>query len=246
MQLQLAPELLLQCSMLKSLAALALAAGAGCTPSSPEARLADLPAPKLIGSSQGVGIDYDTHVDCFQLASQVTGTVDHHPMVANRGGWRSTAEHDVCDGVSFSFPTPLDANTVTSIELADGESTWHVEVQGLAPRSWTVATPATVTEGSDVTVHVAPAVPNVAINFVYLEPNAVGIVPFAAAPTGDTVHIDAGYWSSYDEAASGSTMKATIAVELGPLPSLRCEGPERCDFVTNTPDPGHPVTIVIP
>ena len=193
-----------------------------------------------------MGIDYDTHVDCFQLASQVTGTVDNHPMVVNRGGWRSTPTHDVCDGISFNFSTPLEANPVTAIELADGESTWHVEVEGLAPSSWTIATPPTVTEGSDVTVHFAPDVPSVAIKFIYLEPNAVGIVPFAAAPTGDTVHIDAGYWSSYNEPAHGSTMQATIAVKLGPLPSLRCEGPERCDFVTNTPDPAHPVTIMIP
>ena len=44
-------------------------------------------------------------------------------------------------------------------------------------------------------LHFAPAVPSVAIKFIYLEPNAVGIVPFAAAPTGEFVHIDAGYFS---------------------------------------------------
>jgi hypothetical protein len=220
---------------------------AGCTPDSPEARLADLPSPKVLGTNTGFTIEYDTKVNCFTLAPEVTAHVDGHAITEiTRGGWYNTYEGNHCTGISFNFPTPLDTNEVTAIALADGDSTWNLDITGLAPSSWSVQTPAGVAEGSDVTITYQPAIPGVGIDFIYIAPDGVGISPFASAPTGNTAHIDAGYWSEYDQAPHGSQLQATILVELGPLPAQRCSGPQSCGFITDTPDPANRVTIAIP
>ena len=218
-----------------------------CTPASPVARLADLPKPQITGVETGFGIEYDASVDCFELSSDVTGTVDGKSVSFMHGGWRSTPDGNTCDGIGANFPAPLANKAVTSIELTDGDTTWAFGVEGLAPPAWTVTAPAVVTEGGDFTVSVAPAAAGVAITSVFIEPDMVGVIPFAATPSGaGSVHIDAGYWSSEDEAPHGGTLTATLEVELGPLVIQGCTVPAGCEFSTHTPDPARSVTVDIP
>jgi len=49
------------------------------------------------------------------------------------------------------------------------------------------------------------------------------------APTNNTVHITADYWS----APHGSQLPGTIALDLT-VPSKRCTGPASCSFIATT------------
>ncbi len=218
-----------------------------CAPDSPIARLADLPNPSIAGMETGFGIEYDTSVDCFQLSSDVHGTVDGQPLSFTDGGWRNAGEDgNVCDGIGINFPTTLANNAVTSIEMTDGETTWRFGVEGLAPSAWTVTAPVDAIEGSDVTVGFSPTPPGVELSLIYIAPDGIGISPFAGQPNGsNTVHIDAGYWSDEDEGAPGETMPATLLIQLSPLTVDGCPIAS-CSFETDTPDPAVPITVVIP
>jgi hypothetical protein len=216
-----------------------------CTPSSPIARLADLPDPQLLGQQDGFAINYDTSVDCFTLSSDVHGTVDGQPVTLSTGGWQSYPDGDECQTIGVGFPA-LANETVTSIELTDGDTTWSFGVEMLAPSAWTISAPLDAVEGSDVTVNFAPTPPGVALSEIFIEPDGVGIEPFAAMPNAaNTVHIDAGYWSAEDEATPGETMPATVLVQLAPLTVDGCPVAS-CSFETETPNPAPPITIVIP
>ncbi|HEY1552487.1 MAG TPA: hypothetical protein VGG28_31885 [Kofleriaceae bacterium] len=218
-----------------------------CTPSSPIARLADLPDPQFAGTQDGFNLRYDTSVDCFTLSSDVHGTVDGQPLAFSAGGWRDAGEDgNICDGISVVFPSALANTTATSIELADGETTWSFGVEMLAPSAWTITPPLDAVEGSDVTVSFAPNPPGVVLSEIFIEPDGVGIEPFVAIPnSADTVHIDAGYWSAQDQATPGETLPATVLVQLAPLTVDGCPVAS-CSFETETPDPAPPITIVIP
>jgi hypothetical protein len=145
-------------------------------------------------------------------------------------------------GIGGTFSNLFDTNeAVTSIVLADGQSTWNLDIQGLAPGSWSIHTPAIVTEGSDVTVAFEPALPGVGVTMLDISPDSD--IPFSQAATGNTAHITAGYWSAQQP---GSQLSAAIDVELGPLPAQRCSGPQSCSFTVNTPYPSNRTTISIP
>jgi len=223
-----------------------VAAGlAACEPSSPTARLADLPDPRIPGSAGGFWLDYDRSMDdCFELSSDVHGTVDGKPLIIDRGGLRSTPHGDVCDRIGFRFPAAIANQPATSITLADGETTWAFSVAGLAPGQWTISAPASVTEGGDLTVSYAPVTAGVAIRFVYLDRRAIGVVT-ASTTDSMTIHIEAGEWSSHDSALHGTSMPGTVGVQLSPLPVTNCPATQ-CDFMTDTPEPARPITIVIP
>jgi hypothetical protein len=229
--------------MLKLLLAASLFAG--CTSQSSVARLADLPNPHVVGTEQSLGIEYDTSVDCFTLAQGVTLTIDG-VLVGDitGGGWTDGSAFDGkdCMGNGLTFSNLFDAKeAVTSIVLADGESTWNLDIQGLAPNSWSIQTPATVSEGGDVTVGLLPALPGVGVDSITIAPDLD--VPLVQTATNNTAHITPGYWS---QEQSGSQLSGTIEVELGPLPAQRCSGPQSCSFTTNTPNPANRVTISIP
>jgi hypothetical protein len=234
--------------MLKLLLAASLFAG--CTSESPVARLADLPTPRVVGTNSNLAIEYDTSVDCFTLAPEVTATIDGQPVPVSditRGGWNDVNAFNGkdCVGIGFSFANLFDTNeAVTSIELADGESTWKLDIQGLAPSSWSIQTPPNVIEGGDVTVAFEPALPGVGVNFISVTPNTNSMPPFVQAPIGNTARITAGFWDG--QAQHGSQLEATVDVELGPLPAQRCSGPQSCSFTTDTPSPANHVTIAIP
>ena len=229
--------------MLKLLLAASLFAG--CTSQSSVARLADLPSPHVVGTESSLGIEYDTSVDCFTLASGVTVTIDGTSVGdITGGGWTTGGAFGGkdCMGNGLTFTSLFDANeAVTSIVLADGESTWNLDIQGLAPNSWSIQTPAGVSEGGDVTVGLVPALPGVGVDSITITPD--GDIPLVQAATNNSAHITAGYWS---QAQSGSQLSGSIEVELGPLPAQRCSGPESCSFTTNTPNPAKRVTISIP
>lgn len=217
---------------------------AGCTTSgSSIARLADLPSPRVTGTASSLGIEYDTSVDCFTLAPEVTATFDGQPVAISGGGSTDASAFDPkgCIGIGGTFTNVFDTNeSVTSIVLADGQSTWKLDVQGLAPGSWSIHTPATVTEGSDVTVGFEPALVGVGVQMIDISPDSD--IPFSQAATGNTTHIPAGYWSSEQP---GSQLRGAIDVELGPLP-VQCSGPQSCSFTTTTPYPANRTTISIP
>lgn len=216
---------------------------AGCTSGSSVARLADLPSPRVSGTNTSLGIDYDTSVGCFSLAPEVTATVDGQPIAISGGGSNNSNAFNgpECMGIGGTFSNLFDTNeAVTAIVLADGQSTWNLDIQGLAPSSWSIHTPATVTEGGDVTVAFEPALPGVGVTTIDISPDSD--IPFSQTATGNTAHIAAGYWS----AQPGSQLQAAIDVELGPLPAQRCSGPQSCSFTVNTPYPANRTTISIP
>lgn len=238
----MADELLTGPTMLKML--LLTSFLTGCTTSGNSvARLADLPSPRVFGTTSSLGIDYDTSVGCFTLAPEVTATIDGHPVAISGGGSTETNAFNGkdCIGIGGTFTNLFDTNeSVTSIVLADGQSTWNLDVQGLAPGSWSIHTPATVTEGSDVTVGFEPALAGVGVEMIDISPDRD--IPFSHAATGNTTHIAAGYWSAEQP---GSQLQGAIDVELGPLP-VQCSGPQSCSFTTLTPNPANRTTISIP
>ena len=204
---------------------------AACTTTSSPAMLSDLPSPKISGTSQSFGIAYDTSGGCYELASAVTATVDGNTVALGRGGETPSDGLDGKDCIGMGFTFSIDAHEpVTSFVLADGKSTWNIDVANLAPDNWTVMAPATVTEGSDVTVAFSPALPDVAIADVTITPD--GFAQFTQAPTNNTVHITAGYWSGLG-ATHGSQLPGTIALDLG-VPAKRCTGPASCSFLATT------------
>ena len=213
--------------MLKLVALAALFAG--CTTGSSQAMLSDLPSPKVSGTNQSFGIDYDTSGGCYELAPQVTATVDGNAVALGRGGQtnNNAFNGNGCIGMGFTFAIDLH-EPVTSFVLADGQSTWNIDVANLAPDNWTAVASPTVTEGSDVTVAFSPTLPGVAIADVTITPD--GLVQFTQAPTNNTVHIAAGYWSGE---TSGSQLPGTIALDLT-VPAKRCTGPASCSFVATT------------
>lgn len=218
---------------------------AGCTSGSSVARLADLPSPRVVGTNTSLGIEYDTSVGCFTLAPEVTATIDGQSVAITGGGSSGGAfDGKDCSGIGGTFANLFGTNeAVTSIVLADGESTWNLDIQGLAPSSWSIQTPTTVTEGGDVAVAYEPALPGVGVNLIDVSPD--GGIPFSQAPTGNTAHIPAGYWTQSDHAQPGSQLQGAIDVELGPLP-VQCSGPQSCSFTTTTPNPANRTTIAIP
>ena len=216
---------------------------AGCTSGSSVARLADLPSPRVFGTNTSLGIDYDTSVGCFSLAPEVTATIDGKPIAISGSGANNSNVFNgpECMGMGGTFSDLFDTNeAVTSIVLADGESTWNIDIQGLAPASWTIHTPATVTQGSDVTVAFEPALPGVGVTLVDISPDTD--IPLSQPATGNTAHITAGYWPEQP----GTQLPAAIDVELGPLPAQRCSGPQSCSFTVYTPSPANRTTISIP
>jgi hypothetical protein len=217
---------------------------AACEPSSPIARLADLPSPRIAGTQNGFNLHYDEGVDCFELSADVTALVDGKPVTVTRGGARSTPHGDVCDGMSFGPSGPLDDRPLTSIELSDPETTCTFDVEGLAPQRWTITAPATVTEGGDVTASYAPVVAGVALEFVYIDRAAIGMI---TAKTADsmTVHIPEGHWSQPNPALHGTMKAGTLGVKLAPLPVRGCDV-TACNFSIDAPQPHLPITIVIP
>ena len=224
---------------------LLVASFAGCTSGSSVARLADLPSPHVVGTESSLGIEYDTSVDCFTIAPGVTVTINGASVGdITGGGWTDGSAFDGkdCMGNGLTFNSLFNANeAVTSIVLADGESTWNLDIQGLAPNSWSIQTPASVSEGGDVTVGLEPALPGVGVDSITISPDRD--IPFVQTATNNTAHITAGYWS---QAQSGGQLSGSIEVELGPLPAQRCSGPQSCSFTTNTPNPANRVTISIP
>jgi hypothetical protein len=227
-------------------ACVVISAAAACTPQSSIARLADLPSPQLLGGRNGVNLDYDHHAGCFELSSAVHGTIDGAPITdIHRGGLRSTWEGDECDPIQFLFPRPLANLPTTALELVDGETTWSIGIDGLAPRRWTVTAPATVTEGGDVTVSFAPATPGVELAFVFIDNASINHVVGRTADSL-TVHIDVGRYSLSHPELHGTTMQSTLEVELTSLPTRGCEAVTRCEFFAETPDPELPVSVVIP
>jgi len=202
---------------------------AACTPGSSQAMLADLPSPKISGTNQSFAIDYDTSGGCYELSPQVTATVDGNAVALGRGGETQNNAFNGNDCIGMGFTFSIDAHEpVTSFVLADGQSTWNIDVPNLAPDNWTVVSPPTVTEGSDVTVGFSPALPGVAIADVTITPD--GLVQLTQAPTNNTVHIASDYWSG---ATSGSQLPGTIALDLT-VPAKRCTGPGSCVFIATT------------
>jgi hypothetical protein len=227
-----------------------LCATVGCTPVS---RLADLPAPHVSGTSDmsrfGIAIGYDRSVGCFSLSPDVHATVDGHPMVVtSRGGSRDTVDGTTCDPIWLDYQDALPNETTTRIELADGETTWSFEVDGLAPEQWSLALVApsstTVTEGQDFTVRYAPATTGVAIQGVYID--RMGVTAVTTTADTQTVHIREGNWSLTDASLHGTTKTGALTATLGPLVTRGCDGGVICDFETNLPDPGLPIAIAIP
>lgn len=230
---------------------LLLGAAVGC--SSPAARLADLPAPHVSGTSDvsrlGIAIDYDRSVGCFSLSTDVHATVDGHPMVVtSRGGSRDTVDGTICDPIWLDYQDTLPNETTTRIELADGETTWTFEVDGLAPGQWSLALIApsttTVTEGQDFTVQYAPATTGVAIGGVYIDRR--GFTTVTTTADTQTVHIPEGNWSLTDASLHGTTQTGALTATLGPLVTRGCDGGVTCTFQTGMPDPGLPIAIAIP
>ena len=217
---------------------------AGCTTSgSSGARLADLPSPRVSGTNSSLSLDYDTSVACFALAPEVTATVDGQPIAISRGGANNSNffNGNGCMGIGGTFENLFATKeAVTSIVLADGQSTWNLDIQGLAPGSWSIHTPANVTEGSDVTVAFEPALLGVGVTMIDILPDAD--IALSQTAIGNTAHIPAGYWS----ANPGAQLQAAIDVELGPLPAQRCSGPDSCSFTVNTPNSANRTTISVP
>src|SRR5450631_1705757 len=104
---------------------------AGCTTSgSTVARLADLPSPRVSGTNSSLSIEYDTSVDCFTLAPEVTATIDGQAVAITGGGWSNSNAFNGkdCMGIGGTFVNLFDTNeAVTSIVLADGQSTWNLD-----------------------------------------------------------------------------------------------------------------------
>jgi hypothetical protein len=214
---------------------------AACTTGSSPAMLSDLPSAKVSATNQSFGIDYDTSGGCYELAAQVTATVDGNAVALGRGGETTSNAFDGTNCIGMGFTFSIDAHEpVTSFVLADGQSTWNIEVANLAPDNWTAAAPATVTEGSDVAVGFSPALPDVAIADVTITPD--GYVPFTQAATNNHVTITSGYWSGAG-ATHGSQLPGTIALDLG-VPAKRCTGPASCSVVAATQTTR--TTIVVP
>lgn len=229
-----------------------LAFVAACAPSTPSAKLADLPSPQVGGSFEatsggGLVLGYDTSVDCYSLSTAVHATVDGEEMtVTSRGGWRNTIDGNECDPIWLEFPQrTLADHAVTSIVLDDGTTTWSVGVEGLAPSRWSFAlTTAHVAEGSDFTVQYGPAAAGVALGSIFID--RAGIEPEVAhTADSETVHIDAGYWSEIDPTLHGTTKQAALEADLGPLVVHGCDG-FACGFSTTIPDPALPIQIAIP
>src|ERR1051325_11326798 len=136
---------------MKCLATLIVAFSA-CAPSSPIATLADLRNARIEGTDGGFGIVVGIAGTCFELSSEVHGTVDGAPLTIYRGGLQETPDADVCAGMNIALPSGLANNAVTTLELSDDDTTWSFGVERLAPSQWTVTAPSQAVEGSDVTV----------------------------------------------------------------------------------------------
>jgi hypothetical protein len=219
---------------------------AACTSSSPVAHLAELQNGPIVGTSNGFGFTYDTTVDCFELSSDVHGTVDGAPLSFEVGGLRTSPDATTCASIQVDFPAVLANNAKTSFELSDGATTWSFGVEHLAPLQWTVTSPHDAVEGSDFTVGFAPTPPGVGLELVSITPTEIYVSPFEGAPRPgtNTVHIDAGYWSGEQEPGSGSPATGTLEIQVGPLVVDGCPVAS-CEFSTQ-PQPTKPVTIVVP
>src|SRR6202012_5216826 len=90
-----------------------------CTPSSPIAMLADLPAPHILGQQDGFAIEYDTSGDCFTLSADVHAVVDGRAASLSTGGWQDYPDGAECQSIGVGFGSALANNAVTSIELTD-------------------------------------------------------------------------------------------------------------------------------
>ena len=215
-----------------------------CT-STPNVKLADLKNVQIAGTETGFGLNLESSAGCPQLSSDVHGTVDGAPLTIYDGGEQNAPDADYCAGINIEFPAALANNAVTSIELTDGDTTWHFGVEKLAPPQWTVSAPLDAVEGSDVTVGWAPTVTGVELDWVFIQPSKIYISPFEGqpAPGSNTVHIDAGYWSDEDEPGSGQPVPGTLSIQVGPLAVDGCPVGS-CTFATTTNT--QPITIVVP
>jgi len=209
-------------------------------------RLADLRNATIAGTDSGFGFGYSS-VNCYELSSDVHGTVDGAPLSFDVGGLQAAPDATFCADILVNFPGSLANHAVTSVELSDGDTTWRFGVERLAPSQWTVTSPLDAVEGSDFTVGFAPTPPSVALERVFITPSEIYISPFDGTPAAgtNTVHIDAGYWSGEDEPGSGGPVHGTVAIQVGPLAVDGCPV-SSCEFSAQTPAPAQPVTIVVP
>lgn len=205
----------------------------GCTTSS-AGHLSDLLDPEIAADDHGLVLFYQGD-DCYTLPT-VHASLDGTPLLVEV---LDTSEG--CDFWRFAFP---DAPTqpVTMFELADDVTTWQFGVEGLTKSYWTVDN-TSLTEGSEFTVSIAPAVSGVTIDVVYLSGLIVPGPPLARTNTSVTLRIPAGFWSDDYPTWHGTTFDGSLSVNLSGLPTPGCPL-VKCDFRVITAD--KPVSIVIP